>query len=370
MEYLYPVAKPDLRGNETKYLKQAIRKGEVSSQGSFVKEFEEKFAAFNEREFAATCSSGTMALLLALKAVGIKAGDEVIVPEFTMIATAWAVSYLGAKPVFVDCDDDFLLDMSKLEGKLTDKTKAIIPVHIYGRRINYPILWKIAHKHHLTVIDDSAESIGVMPDGHIACFSFYGNKVITGGEGGACVTSSPEYDEKIRYYRDMAFEPDHTFLHKRMGYNFRMTNLQAAVLLAQLERLPEFLKKRSLIEEIYEYELYGIDGIQIQRKRDVLWVYDILVENVEDRDLLMKFLSNMGIETRRFFKPMSMQPMYYDKGYKQLEAYQYSRRGLYLPAYTGLRPKDIAHICKAVEKFLKLPWKTKVIKTRSMSRTK
>ena len=345
---IFPIASPDLSGNELEYVTQSLKEGWVSCRGPWVEEFEEKFAIRHGARYGVSCTSGTTALMLALAALNIGKGDEVIVPEFTMIATAWAVSYVGATPIFVDCDDNILIDVDKIEEKITARTKAIIPVHIYGRRVSIERIRKIADEYNLKIIVDAAEVHGMEACGDISCYSFFANKILTTGEGGMCVTDDKELAERLFYLKNMSFSPDHTFVHNEIGYNFRMTSLQAALGLAQLERLGEFLAKRKQIEEWYNEGLRDIPQITIQPSRKLLWMYDILAEQKED---LMEHLKENGIETRHFFKPMSMQPMYLDGNYKKLKAYWFSQRGLYLPTYTQLTKEDVVFICEKIKEF-------------------
>ena len=348
MEYKYPVSKPSLNGNELEYVTNAIKSGWISSQGPEVKLFEETFAKWNETNYGVACSSGTAALTLALRALGIREGDEVIIPEFTMIATAWAVTYTGAKPVFVDCTDDLNIDVNLIEEKITSRTRAIIPVHVYGRRCDMEKIMEIAHEYNLRVVEDSAEAHGVKPVSDIACFSLFANKIISAGEGGICLTNDLKLAEQMKHLRGMAFTRDHTFLHKKLAYNFRMTNVQAAIARAQTERIDEILLKRKKIEEFYNKLLYDVKGVQLMPKRDVLWYYDILVD---DKDKLMKWLAEQGIETRMFFKPMSQQPMYYDSKWRTLKATTFSSRGIYLPTYTDINPQEQIYIAEKVKSF-------------------
>ncbi len=346
MAYKYPVAKPSLEGNELSYVNDAIRTGWISSQGSYVKRFEEAFAKWNNMNYGVACSSGTSALVLALRSLGIREGDEVIVPEFTMIASAWAVSYTGATPVFIDCKDDLNIDENLIEGKITKKTKAIMPVHIYGRQCNMEKIMNIAYNYNLFVVEDSAEAHGVKPVGDIACFSLFANKIISSGEGGICVTNNKRLAEQMAHLRAMAFTPEHDFLHKKLAYNFRMTNLQAAVALAQVERIDEFLRRRKQIESWYDENLQDVPGVKVMPKRSVLWMYDILVENKEE---LKQCLGKYEIETRDFFKPMSRQPMYYDGNWKELNATRKGYNGIYLPTYFELTEQDIKYICDRIK---------------------
>jgi len=348
MQYKYPVAKPSLKGRELEYLTKAIQGGWISSQGPFIKEFEKEFAKFNEYKHGVACSSGTAALTLALRALGIGPGDEVIVPEFTMIATAWAVTYTGATPVFVDCKDDLNIDPDLIEEKITSKTKVIIPVHIYGRQCNMKKIMDIAYNYNLKVVEDSAEAHGVKPVGDIACFSLFANKIISAGEGGICVTNDEKLAMQMEHLRAMAFTPTHDFIHKKLAYNFRMTNLQAGVALAQLERIEEILEKRRKIEEFYNEKLKNIKGITLLPKRNVLWMYDILAE---DKENLQKYLEEQGIETRQFFKAMSQQPMYYNANWKNLNATKYGYSGIYLPTYADLTEEDQEYIVSKIKEF-------------------
>ncbi|MFH1802110.1 MAG: DegT/DnrJ/EryC1/StrS family aminotransferase [archaeon] len=344
----YSVSKPDLDGNELDYVTEAIKTGWISSQGPFVKKFEDAFASWNGIKHGVACSSGTAALTLALRALGIGPGDEVIVPEFTMIASAWAVSYTGAKPVFVDCKDDLNIDVSLIEGKITEKTKAIIPVHIYGRQCDMDAILDIAYNYNLKIVEDSAEAHGVRPRGHIACFSLFGNKIISSGEGGICITNDKNLAEQMVHLRAMAFTPQHDFIHKKIAYNFRMTNMQAAIALAQTERIDSFLKKRKQIESWYDEKLKDVRGVTLLPKRDVVWFYDVLVDN---RQKLQEFLEEQGIETRQFFKPMSRQPMYYDESWRSLKAAKYGYNGIYIPTYPSLNEQDIDFIVIKIKEF-------------------
>ncbi|MEV4311998.1 DegT/DnrJ/EryC1/StrS family aminotransferase [Actinocrispum sp. NPDC049592] len=344
----YQVSRPYIAGQELAYVTDAVKSGWLSSQGPMVQRFEELWAGYNGVAHGVACSSGTTALTLALRALGIGPGDEVIVPEFTMIASAWAVTYTGATPVFVDCGDDLLIDVNQIEDKITPRTKAIMPVHIYGRRCAMEDILKIAYEYNLRVVEDSAEAHGVRPTGDIACFSLFANKIITSGEGGICVTNDPHLAAQMTHLRGMAFSKEHNFIHKKLAYNFRMTNLQAAVATAQAEQIDEILAARKHIEATYDKGLEGIDGITLMPTRDVLWMYDL---RAQDRDGLMKFLREGGIETRYFFQPMSRQPMYYSPDWSSLNAAKFAADGLYLPTYVGLTDEDQDRIVARVRAF-------------------
>ncbi|MFF8732610.1 DegT/DnrJ/EryC1/StrS family aminotransferase [Streptomyces sp. NPDC015171] len=348
MSYKYPVSRPSLDGREREYVAETVKDGWISSQGPFVKRFEQAFADYNGISHGVACSSGTAALTLALRALDIGPGDEVIVPEFTMIASAWAVTYTGATPVFVDCADDLNIDVRKIEEKITPRTKAIMPVHVYGRHCAMDAIMDLAHQYNLRVVEDSAEAHGIRPVGDIACFSLYANKIITSGEGGICLTDDSRLAEQLAHLRAMAFTKDHSFLHKKLAYNFRMTSMQAAVALAQVERIDEILAERRAIESRYDQGLKDVRGITLMPPRDVLWMYDIRAERREE---LRAFLAAEGIETRLFFKPMSRQPGYHDPVWPYLNATRFSADGLYLPTYVGLTAADQEYVTSRIRAF-------------------
>jgi dTDP-4-amino-4,6-dideoxygalactose transaminase len=348
MSFTQPVSKPWLGERELAYVTDAVSGGWISSQGPYVRKFEEAFADYNGSAYGVACSSGTTALTLALRALGVGPGDEVIVPEFTMIASAWAVTYTGATPVFVDCGDDLNIDVALIEEKITPRTKVIMPVHIYGRRCDMDRIMDLAHEYNLRVVEDSAEAHGVEPVADIACFSLFANKIITAGEGGVCLTDDPHLAEQMAHLRAMAFTKDHSFLHKKLAYNFRMTSMQAAVALAQTEQLDAILEKRREIERRYDKALSGIDGITLMPPRDVLWMYDLRAER---RTELREFLAEDGVETRLFFKPMSRQPGYLDPRWPSLNASRFSEDGFYLPTHTGLTEEDQEFVTDRIRTF-------------------
>ncbi|WEB38425.1 DegT/DnrJ/EryC1/StrS family aminotransferase [Streptomyces yunnanensis] len=348
MSFTYPVSMPWLQGRELDYVTEAVGGGWISSQGPYVRQFEEAFAAYNDVPFGVACSSGTTALTLALRALGVGPGDEVIVPEFTMIASAWAVTYTGATPVFVDCGDDLNIDVSRIEEKITPRTKVIMPVHIYGRQCDMDAVLNLAYEYNLRVVEDSAEAHGVRPRGDIACFSLFANKIISAGEGGVCLTHDPHLAEQMAHLRAMAFTKDHSFLHKKLAYNFRMTNMQAAVALAQTEQLDTILARRRDIEKRYDEALRDIPGITLMPPRDVLWMYDLRAER---RDELCGYLAGEGVETRVFFKPMSRQPGYFSADWPTLNAARLSADGFYLPTHTGLTAQQQEFITGRIRAF-------------------
>jgi len=327
-------SKPSITNLEKKYIADAVEKSDIGV-GEYIQKFEKAWADYNGYAYAVACNSGTSALFLALKALGIGSGDEVIVPEYTMIATAWAVTYTGATPVFVDCKNDLNIDVDKI--CLTEKTKAIIGVPIYGRPLDSRI-----YDMKIPVIDDMAEAHGILPQGTLACFSFYGNKILTTGEGGMVLTNDEALAEEARRYSNMYFDKERSMLHPKIGYNFRMTNIQAAIGLAQVERIQYLLKKRKEVEFLYDAFL---DPHVLMPKREVVWMYDI---KTKTQAATKARLEANGIESRLGFKPMSMQPMYYNPKYKRLNAYHWSEKILYLPTFPDLKEDDIIKIARLV----------------------
>lgn len=329
--------KPSISEKEEIFLFDAFRARELSSTGKYIPKFEQAWADYNKMKFGVACNSGTNALYLALKALGIGEGDEVIVPEFTMVATAWAVSYTGAIPVFVDCDDTLNIDATLIEEAISSKTKAIIPVHIYGRKCDMNAINTIAKDYNLYVVEDMAEAHGIMPTGDIACYSFYGNKILTTGEGGMCLTDNEQWADEMRKYANLYFDKERSMIHEKMGYNFRMTNLQAAIGYAQVLRIDEILNKRKQIEKWFNKYL---PKECIRPNRDVLWMYDFDCGE-KQKEIKAK------TDTRYFFKPMSMQPQYY-LPYEHLRAYKWSKRGLYFVVWTDMTEEDVKSACNSI----------------------
>ena len=328
------MGKPSITELEKHFVERAMENADIGV-GPCIGQFEHLWASKNGRAFGVSCNSGTNALYLALKALGVGPGDEVIVPEYTMIATAWAVSYTGATPVFVDCDNDLLMDVTKI--RITPKTKAIISVPIYGRTSTIP-------EFGVPIIEDMAEGHGILPHGDIACYSFYGNKILTTGEGGMCITNNKEWADEMRSLSNMYMDEKRTYLHPKQGHNFRMTNLQAAVGLAQVMRSEEILEKRAKIQDWYDQNLP--EHVKMPR-REVLWFYDIQTDYQEE---LKAFLEENGIPSRYGFKPMSMQPQYLGE-YEHLNAYKWSKRILYLPVWTEMSEINVKEVCKMVSSF-------------------
>lgn len=334
-------SKPWITDLEKKYVNEALDLSDVG-KGDFLWRFEEAWADYNKYKYGVACNSGTSALYLALLALGIGKGDEVIVPEFTMVASAWAVTYTGATPVFVDCLQDLTMDPNLVKASVTKKTKAIIVVPIYGRSVS-PRVYDEARSAGLYIVEDMAEAHGIMPQGDIACYSFHASKIITTGGGGMCLTNNIQWSDKMTKLTHLYLDKDMTMLHEDIGYNFRMSNIQAAIGLAQVERIDEILEKR---EEITGwYDEFIPEELKMPR-RDVVWVYDIDCGD-KQAEIKQKLLDN-DIESRYFFKPMSMQPMY-TNDYSDLEAYKWSKRGLYIPLYPEITKQEVKKICKILQ---------------------
>jgi len=352
-----PIAKPILGESELAYVTECIKTGWVSSNGKFVKRFEEMFAEYCGSGYAVATSNGTTALHLALLALDLQVGDEVIVPSMTFIATANAVTYTGSTPVFVDSEPaTWNIDTAQIEAAITPKTKAIIPVHLYGHPADMDPILEIAKKHKLAVIEDAAEAHGaeykgqvVGGIGDIGTFSFYGNKIITTGEGGMIVTNSKKYAEQIRILRDHGMSASRRYWHPVLGYNYRLTNIQAALGVAQMERIESIIASRVSIAQQYEHQLKDCKGLTLppQEKwaKNVYWLYTVLVEkNYEiSRETLVKQLDSKGIETRPLFPPVHTQPIY-NTGQTLPVAESLYTKGISLPSFAGMKSADIHRI--------------------------
>ena len=357
-----PVAEPIIGNKELENVIDCIVTGWVSSTGKYVSEFEEKFAEFCNSRYAISSSNGTTALHLALLALGIGTGDEVIVPSLTFISTANAVKYTGAHPIFVDSDPEtWNIDPNQIESAITDRTKAIIPVHLYGHPADMDPIMEIAEYNELAIIEDAAEAHGATYKGRqigaigdMGCFSFYGNKIITTGEGGMVVTNDSDFAERMKIFRDHGMSPNRRYWHTVLGFNYRMTNLQAALGVAQLERIESILARKRQIASNYQKELTNIPGISLPPNfswaENVYWLYSVLIDEScygLSRDELISVLKNEGIETRPVFPPIHTQPIYAN-GQHLPVAEQLSYQGLSSPSGLNLRLEDISRLAKIV----------------------
>lgn len=362
---IIPVCEPTLGGNEMKYVQQAIETNWISSAGGFIRDFEARFAEACGTRYGIACANGTVAMHLAMATLGLEPGDEVIIPTFTMIATINAVTYCGATPVLVDSELDYWqMDVQQVADKITPRTKAIVPVHIYGHAVDMDPLMELARQHGIAVIEDAAEAHGGEYKGRrcgslgdAAGFSFYGNKIITTGEGGMITTNDREIARLAWNLRDHAFSTERHFWHKYVGFNYRMTNLQGAVGLAQVEQLDNFVAARRHNAAAYTQRLRDIPGIttppEAEWVKNVYWMYGILVDEAEygmNRDQLRRELADHGIETRTFFIPMHCQPVYWEafKGQRYPVAEQLCRDGFYLPSASSLPVEEIQYIADVI----------------------
>lgn len=361
---IIPVCEPTLGGNEKKYVNDCLDSNWISSAGKYIPIFEERFAAECGCNYGVACSNGTIALHLGLAALGIGPGDEVIIPTFTMIATINAVSYTGATPVLVDSEPcTWNMDVEQIAAKITPRTKVIIPVHTYGHPVDMDPLMELAEKDGIFVMEDAAEAHGAEYKGrragslgHAGGFSFYANKIITTGEGGMITTNDADLAELTRNLRDHAFSSERHFWHKYMGFNYRMTNLQAAVGLAQTEQMAGFIESRRRNAALYSSLLKSVPGIvtppEAGYAKNVFWMYSILVEAEfgMSRDELRGYLAKRGIETRTFFIPMHLQPIYYEmfKGQSYPVSEMLCQRGFYLPSASSLTSEQIHHIVTVI----------------------
>jgi perosamine synthetase len=359
-----PVCEPTLGGNEAKYVLDCIESNWISSAGKYIPRFEETFAQACDAGYAVACANGTVALHLALATLGIGPGDEVILPTFTMIATINAITYTGATPVLVDSEPrTWNMDLNHVADKITSRTRAVMPVHTYGHPVDMDPLLEMAERHGFHVVEDAAEAHGAEYKGrkagsfgHAGCFSFYANKIITTGEGGMITTNDPDLARLARNLRDHAFSEERHFWHKYLGYNYRMTNMQAAVGLAQTEQMDGFVAARRANAARYTAALEQIPGIvtppQAKWAKSVFWMYSILVEDEfgMTRDQLRAYLADHGIETRTFFIPMHLQPIYHQayKGQRYPVAEMLCQRGFYLPSASSLTTREIDYVTESV----------------------
>jgi len=362
-----PVNQPLLDGNEKRYLLECIESGWISSEGPFIKEFEQKFAARMGRKHGIAVCNGTAAIDATVEALDIGPGDEVIMPTFTIISCVAQIVRNGGKPVLVDSDPiTWNMDVTQIEAKITRRTKAIMIVHIFGLPVDVDPVLDIAKRHGLKVIEDAAEMHGQTYKGKpcgsfgdISTFSFYPNKHITTGEGGMILTDDDELAETCRGLRNLCFQPNRRFVHERLGWNLRMTNMQAALGLAQLERLDDFVDRKRLMGKLYTELLQDITGFQLPLEKtgyaeNIYWVFGIMLEEFKGigAEKAMSLLGDAGVGTRPFFYPMHQQPVLKRKGFFENEAYPVAesmyRRGFYVPSGIALSETQIRTVSKVI----------------------
>ncbi|CAM2939127.1 DegT/DnrJ/EryC1/StrS family aminotransferase [Paenibacillus sediminis] len=354
-----PLAGPVLNGNEREYVLDCIDTGWISANGKYVNQFEQKFAEFCNVKHAISVANGTVALHLPLLAYGVGPGDEIIIPTFTYIATANAVKYCGADPVLVDCEENaWNIDPQKIEEKITSKTKGIIVVHLYGHPVDMDPILEIAKKHNLFVIEDAAEAHGaeyknnvVGSIGDVATFSFFGNKIISTGEGGMITTNNDELATKMRLLRGQGMDPNKRYWFNVIGYNYRMTNLQAAVGLGQLENIDWHLDQRRRVANAYIEQLAPYSSLftmqpEMPWAKHSYWMVSILLTDKvkAKRDEIMELMEKDGIEMRPLFYPMHHMPPYFEESTYPV-ADRISARGFNIPTNATLTDEDIAYIC-------------------------
>ncbi|MBP5609146.1 MAG: DegT/DnrJ/EryC1/StrS family aminotransferase [Lachnospiraceae bacterium] len=371
MSDFIPVNEPLLNGNEKKYLCECIDTGWISSEGPFVKEFEEKMSATVGRKYGIAVSNGTAALEVAVQALKLKEGDEVILPAFTIISCAEAIVRCGAKPVLVDCDPyTYNICAEDVKKKITSRTKALMVVHLYGLPVDMDPILKLAQEHGLKIIEDAAEMHGQTYKGRhcgsfgdISIFSFYPNKHVTTGEGGMVVTDDEELAERCRSIRNLCFQKKKRYVHEELSGNFRFTNLQAAVGLAQLERLDEFVNRKREMGAFYTEGLKDVKGLQLpitetEYAKNIYWVYGIVLKDSVgiDNEEMQKRLAAKGIGTRTFFWCMHEQPVFQEMGLFKDERYpvaeKLARRGFYIPSGLALTKEQMSTVVKAVKEVM------------------
>jgi perosamine synthetase len=373
-----PVSEPVLAGREAEYVAECIETGWISSSGRFIEAFEDAWAGYCGRRFGVAVANGTVALQLAVAALDIGPGDEVIIPSFTIISCALAVVYAGATPVLVDADPEtWCMDIAQIEAKVTSRTRAIMPVHIYGHPVAMDQLLSLAKRHSLAVIEDAAEAHGAAyrstegdvawrrcgSFGELSCFSFYANKVVTTGEGGMVVTDDERIAQRLRSLRNLAFEPGRRFLHRELGFNFRLTNVQAAIGLAQTEQVDAFVARKREIGHRYSAALSSVEAIRLQPEldwaRSVFWMNGLVLDRKTglDASALAGRLRTLGVETRPFFLGMHRQPALLERNLFQGESYpvtdEIAEQGLYLPSGVGLTDDQVDQVVQATEEALR-----------------
>jgi perosamine synthetase len=376
---MIPVNEPLIGDKEIEYVQDCLRTGWISSAGKYLERFEQAWAEYCGMQYGIAVSNGTTALHVAIACLDLQPGDEVILPTFTIISCAQAVTYNGAVPVLVDSDPrTWCMDVNQVADKITPRTRAIMPVHIYGHPVDMDPIRSLAKQHGLIVIEDAAEAHGAQylsnrgqPNqawhrcgglSDISVFSFYANKLVTTGEGGMVLTNDPVIAEKARGLRNLCFRPERRFYHTQLGYNFRLTNLQAAIGLAQVERMPETVAKKRWIGEYYNNRLKRFSKVQLPVEepwaRQVYWMYGMVLDEITGFSAadFAKKLFEKGIETRPFFLGMHEQPVFTEQGLFKGEVYpvaeRIARQGLYLPSGLTLTEAQLEQVCQAVESIL------------------
>jgi perosamine synthetase len=367
---MIPVNEPKLGPKEKEYVLDCLDSGWISSAGKYLEEFENRWAAYCGMKYGVAMCNGTVALEAAAASIDLQPGDEVIMPSFTIISCALAVVERGGIPVLVDCDPDtWCMDVSQVEARITSKTRALMPVHIYGHPVEMGPLLALAEKDHLQIIEDAAEAHGAEYKGRrcgsfgdIACFSFYANKIVTTGEGGMALTNDAALAERLRSQRNLCFQPQRRFYHTELGHNYRMTNIQAAIGLAQVEAIDEHIAHKRWMAKAYTDRLQGIASLRLPVEKswakNVYWMYGIVLDEATglNAEEFSRRLKARGIETRPFFLGMHEQPIFLDEGLFIGEYYpvceRISRQGLYLPSGLTLTEAQVDEVNEAIKNCL------------------
>ncbi len=365
-----PVNEPRIGEREIELVTDALRAGWISGAGPHIEEFEANWARFCGRKHGIAVANGTVALHLAIALLDLQPGDEVIMPTFTIISCALPVVLAGAVPVLVDSNPrTWTMDVEQVAQRITQRTRAIMPVHIYGHPVDMDPLLELAREHGLAIVEDAAEAHGALYKGRrcgsfgeVSCFSFYANKLVTTGEGGMLLVDDDALVARGRKLRNLGFEPPRRFVHHELGFNFRLTNLQAALGLAQLERMDEIVARKRWMGQAYTERLRDIDAIELQVEepwaRSVFWMYGLVVreETGLDAQLLAERLLDRGIETRPFFFGMHAQPVLRERGLFLDETYpvadRLAKQGLYLPSGLALTERQLDHVCQVMHELL------------------
>jgi perosamine synthetase len=367
---MIPVNEPLLGGHALKYVEECMNTGWVSSEGRFIAEFEESWAAYCGMDHGVAVSNGTTALQVAVACLGLEPGAEVIMPAFTIVSCAIAIIEAGATPVLVDSDPHtWCMDTSQVASRITSRTRAIMPVHIYGHPVDMDPLCQLARKHDLFMVEDAAEAHGaeykgkrVGGIGALSCFSFYANKIITTGEGGMILTRQADHAERARSLRNLSFRKDRRFYHTELGHNYRLTNLQAAIGVAQVEQIEDHVRRKRWMGKAYTERLDHLSQIALPVEepwaKNVYWMYGVvLADDVKiDATEFARRLHREGVDTRPFFIGMHEQPVFQQRGLFAGEHYPVSeriaRRGLYLPSGLTLTETQVDSVCDAVTRVL------------------
>ncbi len=369
-EPLIPVNEPALGERELELVADCVRSGWVSSAGRYLDEFEQRWAEYCGMKHGVAVSSGTAALDVAVSCLGLQPGDEVILPSFTIISCAQAITKHGGLPVLVDCDPEtWCLDVDQVAARITPRTRAIMPVHMYGHPADIDPLRELADRQGLVLIEDAAEAHGAEYKGRrcgglgdISCFSFYANKIITTGEGGMVLTDHDDWASHARAYRNLCFRNDRRFYHEELGENYRMTNLQAALGVAQLERIEQIVTHKRAMAAAYTERLRSCEALHLPTEREwarsTFWMYGLVLED-DGRSAadLAKALLERGVQTRPFFLGMHEQPAFHRMGFFKGEKYPVTemlgRQGLYLPSGTALQLSQVDQVAAAINEVMR-----------------